>query len=299
MDTKRVLIGSDHAGFDCKEAIKAELRELGIPFKDVGAHDGNKPVDYPVYAAKIARAVSIGLYDRGIIVGGAGIGAAVVCNRFAMVRAALCNTIELARFARAHNDANVLVLGSRTTPRDLALQIVREWLATAFEGGRHSRRVQLIDDDVRLNIAFGHLTQVDPRKLAADKIDQKVLDLAGAGLEAIRKVFGKDRRDEDENRLPESCPAKIVSGENEYNALMVNLSEGGAQFHVEESEKVDVREFTLDEQLTLTIKTPFGVTRAKGSPKWADVDAKTFGVEFTEIPDDPKDPLRSLMDSRL
>jgi hypothetical protein len=80
---------------------------------------------------------------------------------------------------------------------------------------------------------------------------------------------------------------------------MVNLSEGGAQFHVEESEKVDVREFTLDEELTLTIKTPFGVTHAKGSPKWADVDAKTFGVEFTEIPDDPKDPLHSLMDSRL
>ncbi len=299
MNKTPIVIGSDHAGFDLKESIKTELDSLSVEHRDVGVNTGDKPVDYPVYAAKVAGAVSMGLYDRAIIVGGAGIGASIVCNRFPKVRAALCNTVDLAKLARAHNDANVLVLGGRTTPRDLGLQIVREWIAAEFEGGRHSRRVQLIDDDVRLRIAFGHLNEVDPQKLATEKIDQKILDMAGKGIEAIKKLFGGDRRDEEEIRLPESCPAKIKTGTREYEALMVNLSSGGAQFHVEESEKVDVREFTLDDELDLTIKTAYGVAHSKAVAKWADTDARTFGVEFTGLSKDPGDPLRSLMDSML
>ncbi len=299
MDKSPILIGSDHAGFDLKEKIKQELTDLGIPSKDIGVHDGTKSVDYPIYAAKIAGAVSTKLYSRGIIVGGSGIGASIVCNRFPKVRAALCNTMELAHLARAHNDANVLVLGGRSIPIELGTQIVREWISTDFEGGRHSRRVQLIDDEMRLRIAFGHLNEVDPQKLESVRIERRIIEMAGKGFDAVKKLFGTDRRDEDKQRLPESCPTKITSGDTEYDALMVNLSSGGAQFKVEETTKVDIREFTLDDEIRLSIKTPYGVAQSKGTAKWADQETRTFGVEFTEVSEDPKDPLRLLMDSTL
>lgn len=299
MDKSPILIGSDHAGFDLKEKIKQELTELGIPSKDIGVRNGTKSVDYPIYAAKIAAAVSTKLYPRGIIVGGSGIGASIVCNRFPKVRAALCNTMELARLARAHNDANVLVLGGRSIPIELGTQIVREWISTDFEGGRHSRRVQLIDDEMRLHIAFGHLNEVDPKKLESVRIERRIVEMAAKGFDAVKKLFGTDRRDEDKQRLPESCPTKITSGDTEYDALMVNLSSGGAQFKVEESTKVDIREFTLDDELRLRIKTPYGVAQSKGTAKWADQETRTFGVEFTEVSEDAKDPLRLLMDSTL
>jgi ribose 5-phosphate isomerase B len=140
-----IIIGSDHAGYPMKEFIKSELKRLGVPYSDVGA-DSTEPVDYPLYAARVARAVSKGRHERGIAICGAGIGASITANRFRGVRAGLCLTEEMARLSRAHNNANVLVLGGRITPMETAAQMLRIWLETPFEGGRHERRIRQIDE---------------------------------------------------------------------------------------------------------------------------------------------------------
>lgn len=140
-----IIIGSDHAGYPMKEFIKSELQKLNVPFADVGANSG-AAVDYPLYIAKVARAVSLGRYGRGIAICGAGIGASITANRFRGVRAALCLTEEMARLSRAHNDANILVLGGRLTPMETAARILSIWLSTQFEGGRHARRITMIDE---------------------------------------------------------------------------------------------------------------------------------------------------------
>jgi ribose 5-phosphate isomerase B len=140
-----IIIGSDHAGFPMKEFIKGELKRHNIPCVDVGTSSGDS-VDYPLYIAKVARAVSKGQYGRGIAICGAGLGASITANRFPRVRAALCFTEELARLSREHNNANVLVLGGRLTPTELAAKILATWLETAFEGGRHEKRIAMIDE---------------------------------------------------------------------------------------------------------------------------------------------------------
>jgi ribose 5-phosphate isomerase B len=139
-----IVIGSDHAGFELKEYIKGVLDQLGIPHRDVGT-DSTEPVDYPLYAGRVARAVAKGEYPRGIAICGAGIGASITANRFRGVRAALCVTVEMAKLARGHNDANVLVMGGRITPQETAKEILRTWLNASFEGGRHTQRVRQLD----------------------------------------------------------------------------------------------------------------------------------------------------------
>ena len=143
---KKLIIGSDHAGFAMKEYVKGELSRRGIPFDDIGVFNEDKS-DYPVYAAKVARAVSKGEYDRGIAVCGSGIGASITANRFKNVRAALCITEEMARLSMQHNNANVLVLGGRITSQNEASKILTIWLTTDFEGGRHEKRIRLIDEE--------------------------------------------------------------------------------------------------------------------------------------------------------
>jgi ribose 5-phosphate isomerase B len=140
-----IVIGSDHAGFAMKEYIKSELARLGYLSEDVGVFSEEKS-DYPLYSAKVARGVSDGDYSRGIIICGTGIGASIVANRFRKVRAALCINQEMARLSRSHNDANILVLGGRITPFAEATKILSAWLNTPFEGGRHQKRVEMIDD---------------------------------------------------------------------------------------------------------------------------------------------------------
>ncbi|MBD3316347.1 MAG: ribose 5-phosphate isomerase B [Chitinivibrionales bacterium] len=150
-DTKKVsapegiiAIGSDHAGFELKEFIKETLTQKGIPYKDMGT-DSAGSVDYPLYAGRVARAVSAGTHHRGIAICGAGIGASITANRFRRVRAALCVTVEMARLARGHNDANILVMGGRITPKETASEILEAWLSTPFEGGRHKHRIEMIE----------------------------------------------------------------------------------------------------------------------------------------------------------
>lgn len=139
----RVAIGADHAGFPLKEAIKALLAGLGIEVQDVGT-GSDESVDYPDFAARVAHGVADGAFDRGILVCGTGIGMAMAANKIAGVRAAPVTGIEGAKLSRLHNDANVLALGARLTATALALDIVRTFLETPFEAGRHQRRIDKI-----------------------------------------------------------------------------------------------------------------------------------------------------------
>ncbi len=142
----KIAIGSDHAGFKYKERIKEFLQEQGHVVNDFGTFSED-PVDYPLFIRPVAEAVARGEYERGIVLGGSGNGEAMAANRIKKVRCALCWNEELARLARQHNDSNVLSLGQRVIPEATALEIVRVWLETAFEGGRHVRRIELLDAD--------------------------------------------------------------------------------------------------------------------------------------------------------
>jgi ribose 5-phosphate isomerase B len=139
-----VAIGSDHAGFRYKEILKVALAERGHAVTDFGTHSAES-VDYPVFIRPVAEAVAAGRFERGIVLGGSGNGEAIVANRIRGVRCALCWSVESARLARQHNDANVLSLGERLIPMTDLLPIVETWLATEFEGGRHLRRIRAID----------------------------------------------------------------------------------------------------------------------------------------------------------
>jgi len=138
-----IALASDHAGFSYKEKIKTVLNELQLPYTDFGTNS-NESTDYPDYGHAAALAVSKGECDRGILVCGTGIGMSIVANKHTGVRAAACETIEAAELSRKHNDANVLCIGERLTTWDEAQAIVRIFLTTDFEGGRHERRVAKI-----------------------------------------------------------------------------------------------------------------------------------------------------------
>jgi ribose 5-phosphate isomerase B len=140
----KISIGSDHAGFEYKEKIKLLLSSLGHEVHDFGT-DSTAPVDYPLFIRPTAQAVACGECERGIVLGGSGNGEAIVANKVPGVRCALCWSLETARLARAHNDSNVLSLGERMIPEELALEIVKVWLETPFEGGRHARRIAEIE----------------------------------------------------------------------------------------------------------------------------------------------------------
>jgi ribose 5-phosphate isomerase B len=140
----KIAIGSDHAGFRYKEKIKQLLDALGHEVTDFGT-DSEDPVDYPLFIRPVAEAVARGDVERGVVLGGSGNGEAMAANRVRGVRCALCWNVESARLARQHNDANVISLGQRMISEEDALEIVRVWLETGFEGGRHLRRIQLLD----------------------------------------------------------------------------------------------------------------------------------------------------------
>jgi ribose 5-phosphate isomerase B len=142
----RIAIGSDHAGFRYKEKIKEFLRTLGHDVTDFGT-DSEEPVDYPLFIHPVAVAVARGKADRGVVLGGSGNGEAMAANRVKGVRCALCWNVESARLARQHNDANLISLGQRMMSEAEALAIVRVWLETEFEGGRHVRRIQMLDEE--------------------------------------------------------------------------------------------------------------------------------------------------------
>ena len=139
----RIAIGADHAGFALKAHLVATLSGLGHHVDDLGTHD-SEPVDYPGVSARVARAVVGRTADRGIVIGGSGQGEQMAANKIPGVRAALCNDLYTARMSREHNDANVLAIGGRIVAPELAEEIVKLWIATAFEGGRHQRRIEQI-----------------------------------------------------------------------------------------------------------------------------------------------------------
>src|SRR3954452_19348244 len=140
----KIALGSDHAGFRYKEKIKELLVSLGHEVKDFGT-TSEASVDYPRFIRPAAEAVAKGECDRAIVFGGSGNGEAMAANKVKGVRCALCWNEESARLSRQHNDANVLSMGERMIPEELALQIVRIWLDTPFEGGRHQRRVEQLN----------------------------------------------------------------------------------------------------------------------------------------------------------
>lgn len=140
----KISLGSDHAGFRYKERVKQLLQSLGHQVKDFGTFS-DQPVDYPVFIRPAAEAVAAGECDRGVVFGGSGNGEAMVANKVRGVRCALCWNEETAKLSRQHNDANVLSIGERVVPEELALEIVRVWLETSFEGGRHQRRVAMLN----------------------------------------------------------------------------------------------------------------------------------------------------------
>lgn len=142
----RIAIGSDHAGFAYKEKIKEHLTALGHDVKDFGTQSAES-VDYPKFIRPVARAVARGEVERGVVLGGSGNGEAMAANRLKGVRCAVCWNTTSARLARQHNDANVISLGQRMMSEAEAIEVVRTWLETEFEGGRHVRRIQMLDED--------------------------------------------------------------------------------------------------------------------------------------------------------
>ncbi len=144
MKTFKIAIGADHAGFKYKEAIKAMLLAEGHTVRDFGTYS-SESCDYPDFIRPTAEAVARGEYERGIVLGGSGNGEAVVANKVKGVRCGVCWNEQAAIWNRAHNDANCISIGQRLMPEDDALKIVKLWLATPFEGGRHIVRIRKID----------------------------------------------------------------------------------------------------------------------------------------------------------
>ncbi len=141
----KIAIASDHAGFAYKEALKEHLGAAGHDVVDYGT-DSTESVDYPIFCGAAAHAVASGECERGIVLGGSGNGEAMAANRVRGARCALCWSAESARLAREHNDANMISLGERLVSLDLAREMVDIWLSTPFEGGRHIRRIELLDE---------------------------------------------------------------------------------------------------------------------------------------------------------
>ena len=140
-----IAIASDHGGFRLKETIRKYLAEKGEKVVDLGT-SSEESVDYPVYGKACAEAVASGKAQCGIVVCGTGIGISIAANKVKGIRCGLCTSVEMAELTRKHNNANMLALGGRTTDPDLALQIVDAFLNTEFEGGRHQRRIDMLDE---------------------------------------------------------------------------------------------------------------------------------------------------------
>ena len=143
----RVVIGSDHAVFELKEKIKEKLTNEGYEVLDVGTYSAES-VDYPIYGHAIGHAVAGGEADRGVAVCGSGIGISIACNKVRGIRCALCTSVAMAEMSRRHNDANVIAMGARMISEELAFEMLDTWFATDFEGGKHLRRINMLEDDV-------------------------------------------------------------------------------------------------------------------------------------------------------
>ncbi len=138
-----VALGSDHVGYELKIKVMEYFNSKGIKYKDFGTYD-NKRTDYPIYGKMVAEAVASEKYDKGIIFCGTGVGISIAANKVDGIRACVCSEPYSAKLSRAHNDSNILALGSRVVGFDLAIFIIDVWLKTEFEGGRHLKRVKML-----------------------------------------------------------------------------------------------------------------------------------------------------------
>ena len=141
----KIAVGCDHAAYELKEAIKEKLTREGHEVLDMGC-DSTESVDYPKYGHAVGRAVASGEAERGIAVCGSGIGISIACNKVPGIRAALCTSVEMAEMCRRHNNANVVCMGARMISQELAFDIIDTWMTTDFEGGKHLRRINEIED---------------------------------------------------------------------------------------------------------------------------------------------------------
>ncbi len=144
-DDKVIAVGCDHGGYELKDYLVEELNKMGYQVLDMGTK-GPESVDYPEFAAKVAKAILNGDAPKGILVCGTGIGISMAANRFRGIRAALCTSVEMAKLTREHNNSNIIAMGGRTTSKELALEMLNTFLTTEYEGGRHERRVENIDN---------------------------------------------------------------------------------------------------------------------------------------------------------
>ena len=140
---EKIAIASDHGGFDLKENIIAYLIKKGLEVDNFGAHSADS-VDYPDYGIKLAQAITDKKFVRGILICGTGVGMSIVVNRFPGIRGTLCSDVYTAKMCREHNNSNILIMGGRVIDVSLAIEILEAWLNTAFEGGRHQRRLDKI-----------------------------------------------------------------------------------------------------------------------------------------------------------
>ena len=141
----KIAIGCDHAGYPLKVAVMDKLLKEGFEVVDFGT-DSVESVDYPGYGKAVGKAVADGEAEKGIVICGSGIGISIAANKVKGVRCALCTSVEMAEMSRRHNDANVLAMGARMIEQDLAFKIVDKWLETDFEGGKHLRRINMLDE---------------------------------------------------------------------------------------------------------------------------------------------------------
>ena len=141
----KIAIGCDHAGYELKEAVKNKLIAEGHELIDVGTNSAES-VDYPIYGHAVGRAVASGEAERGVAICGSGIGISIACNKVPGVRAALCTSAEMAEMCRRHNNANVICMGARMISQELAFEMVDIWMQTEFEGGKHLRRIDMLDN---------------------------------------------------------------------------------------------------------------------------------------------------------
>ena len=145
MSEKKIIIGCDHGGLNLKNKVVEHLKEIGYEVEDVGTYT-TESVDYPIYAKKVAHAVADGKYEKGIIICGTGIGVSIVANKVKGIRASLCGDTFSAKATRQHNNSNILCMGERVIGAGLALDIVDIWLTTEYEGGRHQKRIDMMED---------------------------------------------------------------------------------------------------------------------------------------------------------
>ena len=141
----KIAVAADHGGYKLKEKVKEHLLERGIEVEDLGTHS-EESVDYPIYGKLCGEAVASGQAVLGVVVCGTGIGISIAANKVHGIRCGLCTSVEMAHLTKQHNNANILALGGRTTGEELAMEIVDEWLDTQYEGGRHQRRVEMLDN---------------------------------------------------------------------------------------------------------------------------------------------------------